>query len=120
MDQRVSGFDTAVLRRAIEGNDAEALAGLYAQDAVLRIIDRSHTPSAPLELRGREAIAALYRDICGRAMTHRIEDLVADGDRVSFTEACAYPDGLKVFCAAMIALKDGRIVRQTNVQAWDE
>ena len=120
MDGRVSAFNTAELRRAIEGNDAEALASLYAQDAVLRIIDRAHTPSVPLELRGREAIATLYRDICGRATTHRIEDIVAEGDRVSFTEACSYPDGLKVFCAAMIALKDGRIARQTNVQAWDE
>ncbi|TIW66786.1 MAG: nuclear transport factor 2 family protein, partial [Mesorhizobium sp.] len=26
----------------------------------------------------------------------------------------------KVFCAAMLELKNGRIARQTVVQAWDE
>jgi len=44
----------------------------------------------------------------------------ADGDRLAFTQSCAYPDGLKVYCSAMIELKDGKIARQTMVQAWDE
>ncbi|MGO9684493.1 MAG: hypothetical protein ACLP0B_04380 [Steroidobacteraceae bacterium] len=36
-----------------------------------------------------------------------------------FTQSCAYPDGTKVFCSAMIELKGGKIARQTVVQAWD-
>jgi hypothetical protein len=44
---------------------------------------------------------------------------VADGDRLAFTQACAYPDGTRVFCSAMIELEAGKIARQTNVQAWD-
>jgi hypothetical protein len=42
-----------------------------------------------------------------------------DGDRLAFTQACAYPDGTRVFCSAMIELEQGKIARQTNVQAWD-
>jgi hypothetical protein len=44
---------------------------------------------------------------------------VADGERLAFTQACAYPDGTRVFCAAMIELAAGKISKQTVVQAWD-
>jgi ketosteroid isomerase-like protein len=109
----------AELRRAIEGRDAKALIGLYADDALLRIIDHDNPPSKPRELKGRQAIAAYYEDVCGRAMTHHIEAGVSNGNELAFTQACTYPDGAKVFCAAMLETKDGKIVRQTAVQAWD-
>ncbi|HLH87614.1 MAG TPA: nuclear transport factor 2 family protein [Xanthobacteraceae bacterium] len=109
----------AELKRAIEGRDAKALAGFYADDALLRIIDRDHPPSRPRELKGRPAIAAYYDDACGRAMSHRIEAGVANGEALAFTQACSYPDGTKVFCSAMLDIADGKIVRQTAVQAWD-
>jgi ketosteroid isomerase-like protein len=107
------------LKTAIEGRDAAGLIALYADDAVMRIIDRDNPPSRPRELRGRGAIAAFYDDVCSRAMTHKLEAGVSDGRRLSFTQACAYPDGTRVFCAAMIEVADGKIARQTNVQAWD-
>jgi hypothetical protein len=46
--------------------------------------------------------------------------LIAEGNRLAFTQACAYPDGAKVFCVAMLELEGGKIARQTVVQAWDE
>jgi ketosteroid isomerase-like protein len=109
----------AILRRAIETRDAKTLGALYSEDALLRIIDQENPPSKPRDLKGREAIAAYYDDVCGRAMSHRIEAAVATDEALSFTQRCTYPDGAKVFCAAMLELKDGRIVRQTSVQAWD-
>jgi hypothetical protein len=109
----------ADLKRAIEGRDANTLSGLYADNAVVRIIDRDHPPSMPQELHGKAAIAAYYNDVCGRAMTHRVEAGIADGSHLAFTQACAYEGGAKVFCSAMIELGDGKIIRQTNVQAWD-
>jgi ketosteroid isomerase-like protein len=109
----------ADLRRAIEGRDAKALAALYADDALLRIIDCDHPPSRPREIKGRDAIVAYFDDVCGRPMSHRVEAAVADGQALAFTQACTYPDGTKVFCAAMLDIVDGRIVRQTAVQAWD-
>jgi ketosteroid isomerase-like protein len=107
------------LRSAIESRDAAGLIALYADDAVMRIIDRDNPPSRPRELRGRDAIAAFYDDVCSRVMTHKVENGVTDGRCVAFTQACAYPDGTRVFCSAMIELAGGRIARQTNVQAWD-
>ena len=108
------------LKAAIEGRDAARLISLYADDAVMRIIDRDNPPSRPRELKGREAIAAFYDDVCSRAMTHRVEAGVSDGRRIAFTQACAYPDGAKVMCLSMLELRDGLVARQTVVQAWDE
>jgi len=110
----------ADLKRAIEGRDAKALSGFYAADALLRIIDRNNPPSKPLEIKGKAAISAYHEDVCGRAMTHRVESGVSNGKELAFTQACAYPDGTKVFCSTMLELKDGKIIRQTAVQAWDE
>ncbi len=107
------------LKRAIEGRDAKTLAAFYADDALLRIIDRDNPPSRPRELKGKPAIASYYDDVCGRAMSHRIESGIADGRALAFTQACTYPDGTKVFCAAMLDIQGGKIVRQTAVQAWD-
>ena len=105
--------------RAIESRDGKTLASFYAEDAVLRIIDQMHPPSRPQEFKGRDAIAAYYDDVCGRAMTHKTEDGIAQEDRLSFTQLCTYPDGKRVFCSATLAMAGGKIARQTAVQAWD-
>jgi len=109
----------AELKRAIEGHDAKALTALYADEALLRIIDHDNPPSNPRDIEGKQAIAAYYDDMCGRAMSHRIDSALASGDALSFTQMCTYPDGAKVFCAATLEIRDGKIVRQTAVQAWD-
>lgn len=108
------------IRRAIEGRDGRMLASFYTEDALVRVIDRNSPPSKPREIRGKAAIATFWDDICSRAMTHKVDTTIAEGDRLAFTETCAYPDGTKVFCAATLDLKGGRIARQTVVQAWDE
>jgi ketosteroid isomerase-like protein len=109
----------AGLKRAVEGRKADALSAMYADDAVMHVIDRDNPPSKPRKLEGRQQIAAFHADVCGRDMTHRIESGIATGNRLAFTQSCAYPDGVKVFCSAMIELKGGKIARQTVVQAWD-
>jgi hypothetical protein len=114
-----NGINVANLKHAIEARDAPTLSSFYADDAVLRIIDCNNPPSKPRELKGRGAIMAYYDDVCSRAMTHNVESGLADGDRLAFTQACAYPDGARVFCAAMLELADGKISKQTVVQAWD-
>lgn len=115
----MTSVTTTQLKQAIEARDARTLAAFYADNAVMRIIDRDHPPSTPLELKGKAEIASFYDDVCGRAMTHQVESAVADDERLAFTESCAYPDGTRVFCTGMLTLQDGLIARQTNVQAWD-
>ena len=113
------GVTVAALKRAIEGRKGSAFAGMYADDAVLQVIDRDNPPSKPHSLHGKSAIASYFEDVCGRDMTHKVEAGVAGGNRLAFTQSCAYPDGTKVFCSAMIDLKGGKIARQVVVQAWD-
>jgi ketosteroid isomerase-like protein len=116
----VTTFDTGALRRGIEERDAAAMRALYAPDAELTVVDRTTPPSRPRVLRGRSAIGEYLDDVCGRDMAHRLERVVVEGDTGAFTQACRYPDGTRVLCMAMLDLRDGLILRQTAVQAWDE
>jgi ketosteroid isomerase-like protein len=119
-EQMAPGLDFEAMRRAIEESDYDALVALYADDAELRTVNKNSTPSSPQVLRGKEEISELLRDVCGRAMTHHVEDEVVGDNRVAFNEACEYPDGTKVLCAAALEVRDGKISRQVNVEAWDE
>jgi len=120
MDTKTRNVTGADIKQAIEGRDGRMLASFYTDDALVRVIDRNNPPSRPREVEGKSAIATFWDDICSRAMTHKVDTTMADGDRLAFTQACAYPDGMKVFCVAVCDLKDGKIARQTVVQAWDE
>ena len=120
MSPKANGVTGAAIKRAIEGRDGRTLASFYNDDAVLRVIDRNNPPSKPREVKGRSAIGTFWDDICSRAMTHKVDTSIAEGDRLAFTQACTYPDGAKVFCLAVIELKGGKIAQQTVVQAWDE
>jgi len=110
----------ARIRQAIESRDGAMLSSFYADDARVRIIDRNNPPSQPRDIRGKPAIAAYWDDICSRAITHKVDPGIAEGNRLAFTQDCAYPDGTRVFCIAFLDLEDGLIAGQTVVQAWDE
>ncbi len=120
MTEQRTALDFEALRRASEQRDAEALIGLYAEDAEVRIVNRETPPSSPHVLRGRERIAEYLRDVCGRDIESRIEDEVIGEERVAFNEACRYPDGTRVLTANTLEVRDGKIFRQVSVEAWDE
>lgn len=120
MDAKTNAVTGAAIKQAIETRDGRMLASLYAEDALLRIVDRNNPPSKPREVKGKAAIGTFWDDICSRAMTHRVETSIAQGNQLAFSQACAYPDGMKVLCLAICDLKGGKIARQTVVQAWDE
>jgi hypothetical protein len=113
-------FDTEALRRGIEGHSATDLLSLYADDAELRIVDRNTQPSHPMVKHGRGEIADMLNDVYGRDMTHKLEECIIQGDHVAYTESCEYPDGARVLAASMMSLRNGKIVEQTLLQAWDE
>jgi hypothetical protein len=120
MPGKTGAVTGAAIKHAIEGHDGAQLASFYADAATVRIIDRNNPPSKPRQIVGRAAIATFWDDICSRAMTHMVETTVSEGNSLAFTQSCAYPDGAKVFCLAILRLADGKIAEQTIVQAWDE
>lgn len=114
-----TAFDLVALRRSYEQHDATALSSLYADDAVVQIVDTTSPPSAPRRLEGKDAIRAYYEDVCARDMTHLVEDAFTDGDRLAFRVACQYGSGERVLTSETCQLRDGQIVQETLVQAWD-
>ncbi|NYH55445.1 quercetin dioxygenase-like cupin family protein [Nocardiopsis arvandica] len=114
------GFDVDRYTRAVEASDADALVSQYSDDAEMEMIDRRTPPSAPTVLHGRDEIGEAVRDLCSREMTHEVLQSVADDKHVAYTERCTYPDGNEVLSMTMLDLRDGRIVHQSTVQAWDE
>ncbi|MFH0172487.1 nuclear transport factor 2 family protein [Streptomyces cacaoi] len=115
-----SAFDTDTLRRGIEEQTAATLLSLYADDAEIRVIDHNTQPSQPKVLHGRDEIGRMLDDVYSRDMTHKLEECIVQGDRAAFSESCRYSDGVRVLAESMITLRDGKIVEQTMIQAWDE
>jgi hypothetical protein len=116
----MAAINLDAVRQAIETRNGSVLGGFYADDAVLLIIDQLNPPNQPREIKGHAAVAEYFDDVCGRAMTHAVENGIENGDRMAFTQTCHYPDGKGVFCSTTIQLSGGKIVRQVMVQAWDE
>jgi hypothetical protein len=112
-------FDFGKLKSALERSDAEALAGLYADDARMTIVDRDRPPSSPMIVAGKNEIASFWRDVCSRDMTHKVGHEVVGNDRVAFVEECLYPDGCRVLASMTLGLRNGRIMDHLIVQAWD-
>lgn len=108
------------LHRALEGRDLNKLIDLYHDNAELRVVDKNHPPSAPMEFKGKAAIEQYFRDVLGRNMTHNIVYEVASDGSLAYTEDCEYPDGTHVLTNGMIELENDKIIREVDVQAWDE
>ncbi|MET9731134.1 nuclear transport factor 2 family protein [Streptomyces sp. NPDC006458] len=113
-------FNADTLRRGLEGQSADGLMSLYADDAEVRIIDRNTQPSHPMVMNGRDQIQSMLNDVYSRDMTHKMEECIVQGDRAAYSESCLYPDGVRVLSESMIRLRDGKIVEQIMIQAWDE
>ena len=111
--------DLAELSAAIERRDAAGILRWYADDAILTVLDRDHTPAAPSGYHGLDAIGEYYREVCGRNIEHRVSDAVVTATGLGYRQDCRYPDGTGVVCVTVAELRDGRIQRQTAVQVWD-
>jgi len=118
--QVTAKLDFEVLRRAQEQRELDVMLDLYSGDAEICIVNRHTPPSSPHVLRGKEEIADYLRDVFSRDMSHSIENEVVGEDRLAFNVACGYPDGTRVLAAENMELRDGKIVRQVEVVAWDE
>ena len=110
-----NGLDFEALRRAIEGNDPEFVLGFYAEDAQLSIVNAGILQGTPFELRGKAEIAKHLRAVLGSETSHRVERGGAGEDRLTFREACEYPDGIRVWVETTLEVQDGKIVRQVDV-----
>jgi len=111
-----NGLDFEALRYAIERCDPDLVLSFYTEDAQLSIVNAEDQRRSPFELRGKAEISKHLRAVCGEKASHRIErEDVVDADRVTFREACEYPDGIRVWVETTLEVQDGKIVRQVDV-----
>ena len=112
------GLDFEALRLAIEGCDPDLVLGFYADNAQLSIVNIVTPHVSSFVLRGKAEIAKHLRATFGQEASHRVErDAVVGEDRVTFREACEYPDGGRVLVETRLEVHDGKILRQVDVVA---
>ena len=113
------GLDFGALRHAIEGCDPDLVLGFYSEDAHLSIVNADVPQASPFELSGKAEIAKHLRAAFGRETSHRVEGEIVGEDRVTFREACKYPDGGRVLVETTLEVRDGKIIRQEDVVTND-
>jgi len=113
------GLNFEALRLAIERCEEELVLGFYAEDARLSIANAGSPQSAPFELRGKAEIAKHLRAVFGQETSRRLEGEVVGEERVTFREACEYPDGSRVMVETTLEVHGGKIVRQVEVVSKD-
>jgi SnoaL-like domain len=114
-----TALDFGALRLAIERCDPDLLLGFYADDARLTIVNADAPHAYPFELRGKVEIAKHLRAAFVQETSHRVEGEVVGEDRVTFREACKYPDGGRVLIETTLEVRDGKILRQEDVVTND-
>jgi hypothetical protein len=114
-----TGLDFGALRLGIERCDPDLLIGFYAEDAQLSIVNAGASQASRFELYGKAEIAKHLRATFGQKALHRVEGEVVGEERVTFREACEYPDGGRVWVETTLEVRDAKIVRQVDVVARD-
>jgi ketosteroid isomerase-like protein len=108
--------DFGALRHAIEGRDAEALIGFYAEDAELRVLNGDATEGPAFELRGKSQIERYLRAVCEQEMSCSVEGGVVLGrGSISFGSTCEYPDGTRISVRTTLEIAEGQIQQHTDV-----
>ena len=108
------GLDFEALRLCIERCDPDPMLGFYADDVELSIVDADSPRTPPFELHGRSEVAKHLRAVYGQKASHRVERAIVDEGRVTFREACEYPDGGRVLVETTLEVRDGKIFRQVD------
>jgi SnoaL-like protein len=109
------GLDFGALRVGIERCDPDLLLSFYAEDARLSIVKAGTSQASTFELYGKAEIAKHLRATFGQKSLHRVERGVVGEERVTFREACEYSDGGRVLVETSLEVRDGKIVRQTDL-----
>jgi ketosteroid isomerase-like protein len=113
-------FDLAGMRDALHAWDVDALMRYYADDVEFSQIDHQTPPSAPQVVRGRDALEQMFRRVAASGIQTRIVDVIAGDGRYALAVACTYPGGGgRVYDHTFLDLRDGLVVRQAAVAAWD-
>ena len=113
-------FDFAAFKDAFKSKDLDRLVPFYADGAEWIEYRHASPPRAPNRMVGQERIADFLARVCAADFDITIADEVIGAGRIALSVDCAFPDGKRVFEHVIARTEDGKIVRQVDVEAWDE
>ena len=118
MDIRTQ-FDFAAYREALQTKDVPSLLRFYTDDAEWVEYNHEHPPRSPRRMSGRAQIAEFLAGVAASDEKLVVADEVVGADRVAFCIWCSLPDGRLTIEHAILHLRDGKISRHIEVEAWD-
>jgi hypothetical protein len=116
--QMKAQLDVDALKRAWEAKDVDGILAFYADDAEMRRVNKNLPPKSP-EVIDKGTYALRLRDIASRDLTTRVPTALAGGDAAALSFHCRYGDGTEVMSNLVLDVRDGKIVRHLEVEAWD-
>jgi ketosteroid isomerase-like protein len=111
-------FDLDLLKRSFENWDLQTLGELYHDDVEQIEMDDVTPPAAP-RTRTKDDLMAIFERASKGTVRILVDNPVAGDDRCACTLTCAFDDGRRVVANSILDIRDGRIVRQFDVQARD-
>jgi ketosteroid isomerase-like protein len=115
----VSRFDFDAFRDALEGRDVQRWLPFYADDAEWLEYRHTNPPRSPNVMRGHAAIGRFLADVAASELELEISNEVLGDDRAAFTITVTRAGGRRIIENVIVDHRDGRIVRQLEVEAWD-
>ena len=112
-------FDIESLKRGFEQLEVDTVLGLYADDLEQIEMDDATPPKSPRVRRGKEFLGGVIESCSKSGVKLYLDNPVVGEDRAACTITCEFPDGRRVVSNTIFDLKDGKIVRQFDVQARD-
>lgn len=114
----MSAFDFDAYRTAVTGRDADRWASFYADDATWTEYRQADPPRAPHVMRGPQ-IPAFIRAVARQPLDLSFANEVIGDERAAYTLIVGLGGGKRIIENVIITHRDGRIVEQTEVEAWD-
>jgi ketosteroid isomerase-like protein len=113
------GFDFAGQKRAYEEKDVSALVAFFADDVEWIEYKNSAPPRLPHRMTDKETIRKFVQGVADADVKLQVSDEVIGDGRIAFCITCILADDRRGIEHVIIHLRDGKIVRQVDVEAWD-
>jgi ketosteroid isomerase-like protein len=111
-------YDIDLLKRSFESWDLDQLRELYHEDVEQIEMDEV-TPPADPRRRNKAELMQIFENGCNAGVKISLDNPVVGEDRVACTFTCAFDDGRRIVANSILDVRDGKIVRQFDVQARD-
>ena len=118
MEMDGAAFDIDKFRLAFEGGKPEDILAFYANDLEHVEIDQDAPPRSP-RTSGIDGIREAFEGLAQAGIPLKMENVVAGSDRAACTITCAFPDGRRLLSNSIYDVKNGKIVRQLDIQVTD-